>query len=90
MSDTTTNLTQLASFVGQFTVADQTSERGALAALAGNLARRPQRGVTDLLGAVLALSARTRRMVMPHVVIDLDVFSPDGARAVRVVMPHRG
>jgi hypothetical protein len=40
--------------------------------------------VADLLGAVLALSARTRRMVMPKVEVDLDVFAPGGRRAVRI------
>jgi hypothetical protein len=50
---------------------------------------RPQRrGVSDLLGAVLALSARTRRLVLPPVAIELDVFSPDGVRAVRVRLPQ--
>ena len=34
------------------------------------------RGVGDLLGVVLALSARTRRMVQEPVRIDLDVFAP--------------
>ena len=42
-----------------------------------------------LLGAVLALSARTRRMVLPKVEIDLDVFAPGGGRAVQVTLPVR-
>jgi hypothetical protein len=48
-----------------------------------------RRGVGDLLGVVMALSARTRRMLMPHVEIELDVFDPDGLRAVRVTLPKR-
>lgn len=40
------------------------------------------RRATDLLGAVLALSARTRRVVQPRVIVDLDVFTPAGRRAV--------
>ena len=40
------------------------------------------RRAIDLLGAVLALSARTRRVVQPRVEIDLDVFTPKGRRAV--------
>jgi hypothetical protein len=48
-----------------------------------------RRGVGDLLGVVMALSARTRRMLMPHVEIELDVFDPDGARAVHITLPRR-
>ncbi len=40
------------------------------------------RRAIDLLGAVLALSARTRRVVQPRVEIDVDVFTPKGLRAV--------
>ena len=41
----------------------------------------------NLLGVVLTLSARTRRMIMPRVDIDLDVFMPGGQRAVRIMLP---
>ena len=47
-------------------------------------ARPLRRRASDLIGAVLALSARTRRVVQPHVDIDLDVFTPFGQRAVIV------
>lgn len=40
--------------------------------------------VADLLTVVMALSARTRRMVQPRVDIDVDVFAPNGSRAVRM------
>ena len=46
------------------------------------------RRVSDLLSIVLALSARTRRMVLPRVNVDVDVFAPDGQRAVRVFFPN--
>lgn len=89
MSDTTSSLTQLAKFIGQstLTTADPADRNRALAAMAGNLAHKPRRSVGELLGVVLALSARTRRMVLPQVTIDLDVFGPSGSRAVRVLMP---
>ena len=46
---------------------------------------RPQRrSVSDLLGVVMTLSARTRRMSMPRAEIDIDVFAPGGKRAVRM------
>jgi hypothetical protein len=46
---------------------------------------RPARPrVADLLGLVMILSARTRRMVRDPVEIDLDVFAPNGQRAVRM------
>jgi hypothetical protein len=83
MSDTTTSLTQLATFIGQ----SAAPQDGKVSGISDTLARKPQRrGVGDLLGVVLALSARTRRMVMPQVGIELDVFAPNGARAVRVLM----
>lgn len=91
MSDTS-SLTQLARFIGQSSLSstDPAERQRAVKSIASNLAPRLQRrGVGDLLGIVLTLSARTRRMVMPHVGIDLDVFSPNGTRAVRVVMAHR-
>lgn len=47
------------------------------------------RRASDLLGAVLALSARTRRIVQPRVEVDLDVFSPDGRRAVFVQLNQK-
>lgn len=54
-------------------------------ALARDLAARPiHRRVTEMLGTVMALSARTRRLVQEPVAIDLDVFSPEGGRAVRL------
>lgn len=92
MSDTS-SLTQLARFVGQsaLTSADPQDYRRTINAISSNLAPKLQpRRVGELLGAVLALSARTRRMVMPQVTIDLDVFDPEGRRAVKVVMAPRG
>lgn len=92
MSDTT-SLTQLARFIGQSPLSSDDPQQRAntVEAIASNLAPKlHRRGVGDLLGVVLALSARTRRMVMPHTEIDLDVFTPNGTRAVRVLMPHRG
>lgn len=47
-----------------------------------------RRRVADLLSTVLALSARTRRMVLPRVNVDVDVFAPNGARAVRIFFPE--
>lgn len=44
------------------------------------------RRVSDLLAIVMALSARTRRMVLPRVTIDVDVFAPGGNRAVHMYL----
>jgi hypothetical protein len=91
MSDTS-SLSDLARFVGQSSL---TSENAGIRAQAVNamVARfdtsLKRRGVTDLLAAVMTLSARTRRMLMPPVDIDLDVFTPGGSRAVRVTLPRR-
>jgi len=46
--------------------------------------------VTDLLGIVMALSARTRRVVAPRAIVELDVFAPNGKRAVRLIMGNYG
>ena len=90
MSDTS-SLSQLAKFVGRSALAsdDPAVRQSAIGAMTAALQPRARRGVTDLLGVVLVLSARTRRMVLPHVGIDMDVFSPDGGRAVRLTMPQR-
>jgi hypothetical protein len=90
MSDTS-SLTELARFVGSstLTAGDAAARQQALGAIALRLVPPRRRNITELLGAVLALSARTRRMLMPRVGIDLDVFSPDGGRAVRVILPQR-
>jgi hypothetical protein len=90
MSDTS-NLTQLARFIGQSALSSDNAveTRRAIGVMAAAL-QPMRRSVGDLLGVVLTLSARTRRMALPQVMIDLDVFSPDGVRAVRVMMPQRG
>ena len=89
MSDTS-SLSELARFIGQ---SDLNSDNAAVRlrttnAIAASLMPK-RRSVSDLLGAVLALSARTRRMVLPRVEIDLDVFAPGGTRAVQVTLPVR-
>ena len=86
MSDTS-SFSELARLVGKSALSseDANVRRRALDSLTRNLMPRPaRRGVADLLGVVLALSARTRRMVMPRVEVDLDVFAPGGRRAVRI------
>ena len=40
----------------------------------------------DLLGVVMALSARTRRMAHDPARVEIDVFSPDGLRALRMTL----
>ncbi|MEP7239990.1 MAG: hypothetical protein ABI697_03800 [Devosia sp.] len=90
MSDTT-SLSELARFIGQSSLSgDAGASRTAMNDIAGRLARKPQtqQKVSDLLAVVLTLSGRTRRVVMPKVEIDLDVFMPDGARAVRMLLPE--
>ncbi|HEY8596052.1 MAG TPA: hypothetical protein VIL84_12490 [Devosiaceae bacterium] len=85
-------LSELAGFVARSPLAAEQGEvrRAAMAAIARGLGPQPtRRKVSDLLGVVMALSARTRRMVQPPVEIDLDVFAPGGRRAVRMVMSRR-
>ncbi len=67
--------------------AEAGSSRVAVEAIARRLEPRPvHRKVADLLGVVMTLSARSRRSMLPKVDIELDVFSPDGSRAVRLLM----
>jgi hypothetical protein len=90
MSDTS-SLSELARFIGQsdLSAADAGVHRRTVNAITASL-MPARRSVSDLLGAVLALSARTRRMVLPKVEIDLDVFAPQGGRAVQISLPQRG
>lgn len=90
MSDTS-SLTELARFAGRSPLADRRPERRRAAVLAyAGLDGRPRgRRIADLLGTVMTLSARTRRMVAPRVEIDLDVFAPGGERAVRLAVGKR-
>ncbi len=91
MSDSS-SLSELARFIGQSGViaSDASANRRAVNDIVGHLARRPQKQrVSDLLSVVLTLSARTRRMIMPRVEIELDVFSPGGQRAVRMTLPDQ-
>ena len=91
MSDTS-SLSELARFVGQSALAseDAVVRRQAVNAMVTRFnPGLKRRGVGDLLGVVMALSARTRRMLMPHVEIELDVFAPAGGRAVTVTLPRR-
>ncbi len=91
MSDTS-SLTALTRFVGQsrLSSAEPLAYRRTISAIAGRLQPRPAPGyrVADLLGAVLALSARTRRMAMPPTRVELDVFGPGGGRAVQLQLPR--
>ena len=81
-----TALTELANFVGRSPLAseDMAVRNRALAGITQRMLPK-KRGVGDLLGIVLALSARTRRMVQEPVRIDLDVFAPGGSRAVELM-----
>ena len=81
-----TALTELANFVGRSELAseDMAMRNRALAGITQRMLPK-KRGVCELLGVVLALSARTRRMVQEPVRIDLDVFAPGGSRAVDLI-----
>lgn len=82
-------LSELAEFVGKAKppAEDKAPGRRAFKALSVRMMAKPQRrSVSELLGVVLVLSARTRRMVLPRVRTELDVFGPEGRRAVRLFM----
>jgi hypothetical protein len=85
MSDVS-SLTELARFVGQ---SGLIAERIAVNDSAGRPMPAPgKQRVSELLAVVLTLSARTRRMILPRVEVELDVFGPSGHRAVRIALPQ--
>jgi len=88
------SLSDLSRFVGTPETSSETAMRARRQAANALIAHLDQplrrRGVGDLLAVVLALSARTRRMILPQVAIELDVFGPEGTRAVTMDLPPRG
>lgn len=85
-----TALTELANFVGRSSLLsdDMAARNRVLAGMTQRMLPK-KRSVGDLLGVVLALSARTRRMVQEPVSVDIDVFAPGGARAIRMSFGQR-
>lgn len=87
----TSSLEELAEFAGRSALIseNQFERRSAVEALMKALgAPVRKRGVGELLQTVLALSARTRRLMQPRVGVELDVFGPRGRRAVRLILPQ--
>ncbi len=85
------SLRELAGFVGKATTPRKNRSgfwQAYRMAAAADRAHAPRNGVSDLLARVMVISARTRRLVSPRVEIELDVFSPDGNRAVHLIMGH--
>ena len=80
-----TALTELANFVGRSSLAstDPKVRRRTMDGISARILHQ-RRTVGDLLSALLALSARTRRVVQPRVGIDIDVFAPGGKRALDI------
>ena len=86
---TETNMTELAELADFAEAAENRGKRREefwRAYRAGSEHRRFTRGrpVSDLLGVVMALSSRTRRMLAPRATVELDVFAPGGIRAVKL------
>lgn len=82
----TSPITELADFAASAEARGKSREDFWRAYQTGSEHRRLTRGrpVSDLLGVVMALSARTRRVLAPRTQIELDVFDPNGKRAVRL------
>lgn len=79
-------LSDLSSFAQAFQQRNESRERFWKAFSQTSSNRPAANNVSDLLGTVMALSARTRRMVQPKVSIEMDVFAPGGNRALRIFM----
>ena len=81
-------LVELANFIGRSPLAspDMKVRNRALSGMTERMLPRQKRSVGDLLGVVMALSARTRRMAHDPARDEIDVFSPDGLRALRMTL----
>jgi len=78
-------LKALASFEPKSDLAssDANKRKSTLLRIAQNIAERSQKSsVADMLNSVMAISARTRRVLHEPVHVELDVFNQDGSRAV--------
>ncbi|MCZ4272898.1 hypothetical protein [Maritalea porphyrae] len=78
-------LRELASFEPKSDLAssDSRKRKSTLLRIAQNIAERSQqKTVAEMLGSVMAISARTRRVLHEPVSVELDVFNADGSRAV--------
>ncbi len=85
----TKSLSDLANFVGKTAMPHKHRSNFwnayKTATNASTIGKKPKRA-TDLLGVVMTVSARTRRIVAPRITIELDVFTPTGDRAVHLIM----
>lgn len=85
----TKSLSDLANFVGKTAMPRKHRSRFwnayKTATNTSAVLNKPKRA-TDLLGIVMTISARTRRIVAPRTTIELDVFTPAGGRAVQLIM----
>lgn len=81
-------LIELAGFIGKSPLAspDMAVRNRALNGITERILPRQRRTVGDLLGVVMTLSARTRRLAQDPVHVELDVFAPGGRRAVRMLL----
>ncbi len=89
---TTSTLSDLANFVAQSEQksADRNSFWHAWRHVTHSAHNRPAPAkVGDLLAMVMALSARTQRLAAPQAMVELDVFAPNGKRAVRLIMGNQ-
>ncbi|WP_415158793.1 hypothetical protein [Maritalea sp.] len=78
-------LKALASFEPKSELAssDLNKRKSTLLRIAQNIAERSQKkSVAEMLSSVMAISARTRRVLHDPVRVELDVFKADGSRAV--------
>ncbi|WP_046104188.1 hypothetical protein [Devosia chinhatensis] len=80
-------LVELANFIGRspLSSADMKVRNRALSGMSERMLPRQRRSVGDLLGVVMTLSARTRRMSQDPVRVEVDVFAPGGKRAIKLM-----
>ncbi len=82
-------LSELVNFIAKSPLASENDieRRSALSSISKNISPIPiQKKVTKLFDAIIILSARSKRIMMPKVQIDIDVFTPNSKRAVKILM----
>lgn len=83
------SLSELANFVGKTAMPHKHRSKfwnAYKSATQSNGMHNQPRRASDLLGTVLAISARTRRLIAPKTKVELDVFTPSGNRAVHLII----
>ena len=82
-------LSELVNFIAKSPLASENDieRRSALNSLSDNLSPKPiHKKVSKLFETIIVLSARSKRIMLPQVKTEIDVFTPNSKRAVKILM----